>query len=253
LDEIGIPLKNVKYLLLTHVHLDHGGAAGSLIKQLPNAYVIAHKRGTPHLVDPEASLWKSSNKVLGFVADIYGKPEPVPKDKIISVDSKMSLIVGKCSFEIIPTPGHSSHHICFLFNPGKIIFTGDAAGSYLPNIDISLPQTPTPFRLELTLKSIEALISLDPEHSAYTHFGVSPNAVKNLKRHYNQLLIWHEIVIDALNKGIAQEVIMDLISIRDIDLKNFLIYSEKLKGVKRGVELSIKGFVDFVLEEKMKN
>jgi glyoxylase-like metal-dependent hydrolase (beta-lactamase superfamily II) len=252
-DEIGLPPQNVKYLLLTHVHLDHGGAAGTLIKHLPNANVVAHKKGIPHLVDPEAVLWKASSKVLGFVADIYGKPEPIPEDKIIPIENKMSLTLGKCSFEIIPTPGHASHHVCFFLNPGKVIFTGDAAGTYLPGLDILLPQTPPPLRLEAMLKSLDALISLDPSVCAYTHFGVSPNAGANLKRHYNQLLVWYESVTEALNKGMAEEVIMDLISPRDKNLKKFLIYSEKLAGVKRGVELSIKGFLDFVLEERSKN
>ncbi len=253
LDEIGLPRQNVKYLLLTHVHLDHGGAAGTLLKHLPNACVLAHWKGTPHLVDPEAVLWKTSNKVLGFVADMYGKPEPVPEDKIISVEDKMSITFGKCTFEVIPTPGHASHHICFFLNAGKVVFTGDAAGTYLPSLDILLPQTPPPLRLESMLKSIETLISLDPSICAYTHFGVSRNAVEILKRHHIQLLHWHECITEALDIGIAQDAFIDLISIRDLDLKNFLIHSEKLKGVKRGVELSIKGFLDFALEEKRKD
>ena len=252
LDEIGFHPKDVKYLLLTHVHLDHGGAAGTLIKHFPNASVIAHKRGVMHLADPEATLWKASKAVLGFVADIYGKPEPVPNEKIIPVEDKMSLTLGKLTFMVIPTPGHASHHICFFLNPGKVVFTGDAVGAYIPSVDITLPQTPPPLRLDATLKSIETLISLEPKLGAYTHFGVSPEAKGNFKNHYNQLVIWHECVTEALNKGMAKDSILDLLSIRDRDLKNFLINSEKLKGLKRGVELSLRGFIELAMTEKMR-
>src|SRR5574341_372116 len=191
LDELGFHPRDIRYLLPTHVHLDHAGASGTLLKHFPNASVIAHKRGVMHLADPEVTLWRASKAVLGFVADIYGKPEPVPNEKIIPVEDKMSLTLGKLTFEVIPTPGHASHHICFFLNPGKVVFTGDAAGTYLPSLDILLPQTPPPLRLESMLKSIETLISLDPSICAYTHFGVSRNTVEILKRHHNQLLLWH--------------------------------------------------------------
>lgn len=251
LGEIGFRPEDVKYILLTHVHLDHGGASGALIEHFPNAYVVAHQRGIPHLVDPEMALWKSSNEVLGFVAQIYGKPKPIPKGKTIAVESKMHLALGKLAFEIVPTPGHASHHVCIFLHPGGVIFTGDAVGAYVPSLDISLPQTPPPFRLSTALESIETLISLKPKLSAYTHFGVSPHAMANLKNHYNQLVTWYEVTNEALSEGIKKEEdILDLISKRDSDLEKFLINSERLKGLKRGVEVSLKGFVHLVEGEK---
>ena len=75
-------LEDVQYVAVTHIHLDHGGGAGTLLKPLPNAKVIVHPRGAPHLVDPER-LWPSSQSVLGYVSEIFGKPEPVPKDRIV--------------------------------------------------------------------------------------------------------------------------------------------------------------------------
>jgi glyoxylase-like metal-dependent hydrolase (beta-lactamase superfamily II) len=251
LSEIGFRPQHVKYILLTHVHLDHGGASGVLIEHFPNAYVLAHQRGIPHLVDPELALWKSSKEVLGFVAQIYGKPKPVPKEKVIAVENKMHLALGKLAFEIVPTPGHASHHVCIFLYTEDVIFTGDAAGAYVPSLDVSLPQTPPPFRLNTALESIETLISLKPQLSAYTHFGVSPHATTNLKNHYNQLVNWYEVTNEALSKGIKKEEdILDLISNRDSDLKKFLINSDRLKGLKRGVEVSLKGFVHLIEEEK---
>ena len=248
----GLTPAAIDYVLLTHVHLDHAGASGTLLKHFTNASVIAHKRGVVHLADPEATLWRASKAVLGFVADIYGKPEPVPNEKIIQVEDKMSLTLGKLTFMVIPTPGHASHHVCFFLNPGKVVFTGDAVGAYLPSLDITLPQTPPPFRLEATLKSIETLISLEPRIGAYTHFGVSPEAKRKFKNHYNQLLIWYECVTEALNKGIPKDSILNVISERDSDLKRFLANSKKLTGLKRGVEVSLEGFIELALAEKTK-
>ena len=251
LGELGFRPENVKYILLTHVHLDHGGASGALIERFPNAYVVAHKRGIPHLVAPEMALWKSSNEVLSFVAQIYGKPKPVPKEKTVTVENKMRLALGKLTFEIVPTPGHASHHVCISLYPGDVIFTGYAVGAYVPSLDVSLPQTPPPFRLNTALESIETLISLEPKLSAYTHFGVSPHATSNLKKHYNQLVNWYECTNEASAKGIKKEKdILELITNRDGDLKKFLINSERLKGLKRGVEVSLKGFLHLIEEEK---
>ncbi|MER3447573.1 MAG: hypothetical protein C4291_12400 [Candidatus Dadabacteria bacterium] len=249
--EIGFRSENVKYVLLTHVHLDHGGASGVLVEHFPNAYVVAHKRGIPHIVDPEMTLWKSSNEVLGFVAQIYGKPKPVPTERTIAVENKMHLTLGRLTFEIVPTPGHASHHVCILLHPGDVIFTGDAVGAYVPSLDVSLPQTPPPFRLNSALKSIETLILLEPKLSAYTHFGFSHHVTANLKNHYNQLVNWYESINEALSKGVKEERdILDLISDRDDDLKKFLINSERLKGLKRGVEVSLRGFIHLIEEEK---
>ena len=84
LKELNIMLEDVEYVAVTHVHLDHGGGAGTLLKFLPNAKVIVHPRGMPHLVDPQR-LWESAQSVLGYVSEIFGKPEPVPKERIIPV------------------------------------------------------------------------------------------------------------------------------------------------------------------------
>jgi glyoxylase-like metal-dependent hydrolase (beta-lactamase superfamily II) len=253
LDDVGLHYENVKYLLLTHIHLDHGGASGVLIKHLPNAYVVAHKRGIPHLVDPEMTLWKASNKVLGFVAEVYGKPEPVPKQRTISVESKTSLTLGELTFVVIPTPGHSSHHVCIFLQSRDMIFTGDAAGVFIPSLDVILPATPPPFRLIPALKSIETLISLGPKLIAYTHFGISPHAISNLKKHYDQLVIWYESTKEIMAKGIKrEEEMLDLVSKRDSDLNKFLLASEKLGGLRRGINTSLKGFLQTVSEEKKK-
>ncbi|MGE5555594.1 MAG: MBL fold metallo-hydrolase, partial [Methanocella sp.] len=80
--ELGISREAIQYVAVSHIHLDHGGGAGTLLKQLPNAKVIVHPRGAPHLINPER-LWPSSQSVLGFVSEVFGKPEPIPQDRVI--------------------------------------------------------------------------------------------------------------------------------------------------------------------------
>jgi glyoxylase-like metal-dependent hydrolase (beta-lactamase superfamily II) len=253
LSEIGFSPESVKYLLLTHVHLDHGGAAGNLIGHFPNAHVVAHQRGIQHLIDPEHMLWKAANEVLGFVATIYGKPEPVRKERIISVEERMSLALGKLNFEIIPTPGHASHHVCVFLYPANIVFTGDAAGIYIPSREVVLPATPPPFKLAPALKSIETLISLKPNLAAYTHFNISDHAKEKLKKHCDQLVIWYECAKEIIARGIEREEEMfDLISRRDSDLKKFLHISGKLSGLRRGVRTSLSGFLQIAHEGRNK-
>jgi glyoxylase-like metal-dependent hydrolase (beta-lactamase superfamily II) len=250
LDEIGYRPENVRYLLPTHVHLDHAGAAGALIGHLPNAYVISHKRGVPHLVDPESTLWRMANQVLGFVAEIYGKPEPIPPEKIIPVEDEIGLDVGKFHLKIIPTPGHASHHLCIFLLTDSIVFTGDAAGIYVPSLDVVLPATPPPFRLGQALKSVETMISLGPKQVAYTHFDLFADGEENLKKHYRQLTHWYETTKKAMARGINDyHSLFDLIAVQDNDLKKFLLNSHNLDGLRRGVETSLKGFMQIVEEE----
>jgi glyoxylase-like metal-dependent hydrolase (beta-lactamase superfamily II) len=169
LKELNVKLEDVEYVAVTHVHLDHGGGAGTLLKFLPNAKILVHPRGLPHLVDPER-LWSQSQEVLGFVSEIFGKPEPVPKERIIPVTEGSFDLGDGGKLKVIETLGHASHNLSFheSFNGG--VFPGDAAGTYFPEFDVVIPTTPPPFNLGLTLDSLDKLISLKPTVLYYSHF-----------------------------------------------------------------------------------
>jgi glyoxylase-like metal-dependent hydrolase (beta-lactamase superfamily II) len=253
LEDIELACEDVRFIFLTHIHLDHAGALGNLIRHFPNASVIVHKRGKEHLIDPESVLWNASKKVLGFVADIYGKPESVPEDRIIPVEKRMDFDLGKVSFEILPTPGHASHHVCVFLEKEGVLFSGDAAGIYIPSLDVLLPISPPPFKLELAMKSIKTMISLNPKLIAFTHFDVSKNGSQLLRKYHSQLMIWYREIKSIVVKGIEdREEMLDFISKRDRDLKKFLERSELFPGIRRGVESGLEGFLQLVDEEKNK-
>jgi glyoxylase-like metal-dependent hydrolase (beta-lactamase superfamily II) len=253
LKELNVKLENVEFLAVTHVHLDHGGGAGTLLKFLPNAKVLVHPRGLPHLVDPER-LWSSSRAVLGFVSEIFGKPEPVPKERIISVTEGSFDLGDGAKLKVIETLGHASHNLSFheSFNGG--VFPGDAAGTYLPEFDVVMPTTPSPFHLDAALASLDKLISLKPTALYYSHFGKASDAVQRLNDYKLQLRLWAQIAEEGVRKNQALEEIRNSIIGEDkvmhqlADyLKSHRIYSKTALGN------SIQGFIDYAKQTQAKH
>lgn len=243
--DVGIGREQVKYLLPTHIHLDHAGAAGTLIKEFTNAKVLVHPRAVPHIIDPEAALWKASQSTLGSTAEVFGKPEPVPEEKIISFEEGMALQLGDLTFHIIYTPGHSIHHTSIMLEPAGTLFPGDSAGCFMPSLDVVFPATPAPFRLESALESIDKLIALEPNTVAYTHFGTSPAAIPYLERERAQLLLWSEIFDEVVEMGIDDDGdILSFVSEKDDNIKTLLAKSTANSAVMREVIVAFSGFLE---------
>jgi len=213
LEKLDVKLTDVAYVAVSHIHLDHGGGVGTLLKDLPKAKVIVHQRGAPHLVNPE-KLWQQSRAVLGNIADMYGKPEPVPEQRIIAASDGMTLDVGnKVKLKVVETLGHASHHLSYYDMLSNGIFPGDAAGVYLNEFDVIVPTTPQPFRLDIALASLDKLISMKPEALYYSHFGKADKAVKRLKTYRQQLILWAQIA----RQGIENKESLESISKRILE------------------------------------
>jgi glyoxylase-like metal-dependent hydrolase (beta-lactamase superfamily II) len=246
LKEIGVKAEDVAYVALSHVHLDHGGGAGALLKSLPNAKVIVHPRGAPHLRNPE-KLWLQSQKVLGHVAEIYGKPEPVPENKVIAATEGMTFDTGNnVRLKVVETLGHAAHNLSYIELSSNGIFTGDAAGIYLNEFDVVIPTTPPPFRLDIALASLNKLVSLNPEFLYYSHFGKAGDAVRRLRTYALQLKLWASIVAEGVKRGQSTEAIRERIITEDLTMRRI---SSFLRShpifMKTAVENSVQGFIDF--------
>jgi glyoxylase-like metal-dependent hydrolase (beta-lactamase superfamily II) len=245
LRELDVPFEDVQYVAVTHVHLDHGGGAGTLLKFLPNAKVIVHPRGMPHLVDPQR-LWESAQSVLGYVSQIFGKPEPVPKDRIIPVAEGSFDLDDGVELKVFETLGHASHNLSFLEPLNGGVFPGDAAGTYFPEFDAVIPTTPPPFRLDVALASLDKLISLKPTALYYSHFGKAFNAVQRLKDYKAQLQLWGRIAKEGAEEKQSFELICQRILEEDKVMSSMagFLSSHPVYSVT-ALRNTVQGFVDY--------
>ena len=171
--EVGVAPSEVRYVIPTHVHLDHAGATGRLLKEMPNAEVITQEKGTPHLVDPQR-LIESSTRVFGKeIMELYGLPEPVPADRVTSVGEEMHLDLGEgMSATLIHTPGHAPHQLSVMLDNPRALLTADAVGITYPGMRTVIPTTPPPsFDPDLLVATVEELVQTDPRSLLVPHFG----------------------------------------------------------------------------------
>ena len=175
LHDLGV--EHLDFILLTHIHLDHGGATSRLLEAFPTARVVCQKKAQHHLTAP-ARLWEGSRAVLGAVADTYGEPQPVPESALATYAD-----LATAGIEVIPTPGHAPHHLSFLHQ--GTLFVGEAAGTFLDLGDHGWylrPATPPRFFLETALASLDRLLALEPvpERLAFAHHGLLKGQARDL-------------------------------------------------------------------------
>ncbi len=173
LAEAGVMPSDVRYLIPTHVHLDHAGAAGRLLREMPNAEVIAHERGVPHLIDP-TRLIESSTKVFGeAIMGLYGAPEPIPSERITPVGEESHLDLGDgLGITMMHTPGHAPHQISVLLDETKAMLTADAVGIVYPGMKALIPTTPPPsFNPAELVATIKSIRQAKPTELLVPHFG----------------------------------------------------------------------------------
>jgi len=247
LKELNIKPEEVAYIAVSHIHLDHGGGAGTLMKYLPKAKVIVHRRGAPHLANPK-KLWTQAKEVLGSVAEMYGKPEPVPEERIIAATDGMSFNIGSnVELKVVETLGHASHHLSYYETLSEGIFTGDAAGIYLNKFDVVVPTTPPPFRLDIALASLNKLINLKPRHLYYSHFGKADNPIEKLQSYAHQLKLWAKIAKQGIENRETLEAISKRIFEKDEAVQKAAEYIKTHLVLSKTVtNKSVQGFVEFV-------
>jgi len=172
------------YILLTHIHIDHAGGTGELLKSFPEAQVICHHQGIKHMIMPE-KLWQGSLKVLGYMAEVYGEIIPVPEANI-----SFSEKVGDTGISVFQTPGHAQHHLCFFFE--NLLFGGEVVGVRSPvQSGIYMrPATPPRFMLDVALDSVERMLELKPEKMVIAHYGLVEPAMEYLEIGRDQLKLW---------------------------------------------------------------
>lgn len=236
LEQEGFSRSAVKYVIITHVHLDHAGGTGALMQACPNAKLLAHPRAAPHMIDP-TKLVGAARQVYGDeVFDrLYGALSPVAQDRVKTLEDGETLQFGRRTLTFLHTRGHANHHFCVLDSGSDGIFTGDSFGLAYPAIQnrglFVFPSTsPTDFNPDDAIASVKRIASSGAKRAYLTHFG----EVKNLKEAERQLVAHLEFSGDLLNEAIHSSLADD-----ELDAFCETKWKAHLEGalVKRGLGL----------------
>jgi glyoxylase-like metal-dependent hydrolase (beta-lactamase superfamily II) len=184
----GLAVTDIRHLLLTHIHLDHAGAAGVLVRKHPGLQVHVSPVGLPHLVDPER-LETSARRLYGDSFDsLWGELAPIPAENVHALEGA---VIGLDSF---PTPGHASHHVCYL-DPDGTLYAGDACGvRVLPGRSVMPPTPPPDIDVAAWQTTFDEIGRREPERLALIHFGVAEDVRRHLEELELRLLDWAESV-----------------------------------------------------------
>jgi glyoxylase-like metal-dependent hydrolase (beta-lactamase superfamily II) len=213
------------------------------LEHFPSARVICHNKCIRHLIDP-SRLWDGSLKVLGEIAEAYGRPHPVQADVFIphTEPPEEDLVV-------VETPGHASHHLSFGFRGH--LFAGEAAGNYYAGEgwDYLRPATPPKFFQQIFLDSVDKMIKLEDQHICYAHFGEAHSSHKMLTRFRAQILRWQDVVQEEISKGLNEVITrcVDRLLKEDPDLQAYrFMVTDVQKRERLFVTNSVRGYLDFL-------
>jgi glyoxylase-like metal-dependent hydrolase (beta-lactamase superfamily II) len=194
LARLGIGAGDLAAVVVTHIHLDHGGGAGDIAAMYPAAQVFVHQRGARHLADP-SRLMASARQVYGDALDrFFGVLAPVPADRIVALEDTGTIdLGGGRRLDSYHSPGHAKHHVGLLDSASGDLYTGDAAGVYIPDTADLRPATPPPdFDLEVALASLRRFAALQPTRLLFSHYGPVTDPARTLDRSAEEIRVWVE-------------------------------------------------------------
>lgn len=243
-------LERLDYVLLTHIHIDHGGGLADVLARYPGSKVICHNKGIPHLADP-SKLYEGSLKVLGELARTYGLPGAVSEDRLVPhTECKLD------GLSVIETPGHALHHLSFTY--GGRLYAGEAGGNYfrVGDREYLRPATPPRFFLDVFMKSVDRLLALPDQPIRYAHVDGAESSHPLLQRFRDQLVLWESLIGKRVSSGgrkteIIQDSVGELLK-EDPNLAAFeSMDADTQKRERTFMANAVNGLVGF-FEEKMK-
>ena len=203
----GMATRDIRQLLLTHIHLDHAGGTGTLVQENPQIEVFVHERGAPHVIDP-AKLLASASRLYGDdMARLWGDVLPVPSGRVRVLKGGETIAAGGRELRVAYTPGHASHHVSYFEPSSRIAFVGDTAGIRRGSGAYVMPPTPPPdIDLEAWRQSEERILQWQPDTLFLTHFGPVHGARTHFQELMARLAEWSRVVRTLLaTPGLSDE------------------------------------------------
>jgi glyoxylase-like metal-dependent hydrolase (beta-lactamase superfamily II) len=203
LGERGLALSDLRHLLLSHIHLDHAGGAGVLVREHAGLQVHVSEIGAPHLVDPSKLISSASRLYGDQLEPLWGEIVPVPEENVHVVGAR---VLG---LECFPSPGHASHHVCYLGGDGTL-YAGDAAGVRIAPHPFVLPPTPPPdVKVEAWHATVDEIRRREPERLALIHFGAVEDGIDpHLSELERRLDEWTELVAGGVSENAFVEAVL---------------------------------------------
>jgi len=239
-------VQRIDLILLTHIHLDHAGGSGLLLKKFPETRVICHPKAIKHMVNPE-KLWAGSLQVLGKLAEAYGPVTPVPQTNLAFNNT---IQLQNLTIEAIETPGHAAHHLVYKID--DLLFMGEVAGVNVPVVNGSYLRIATPpvFKYEIYKDSLLKAAALNCRHLCFGHYGYRNDPQLVFKQALNQLEIWMDTIEQQLKNGITDEdKILDLLLQKDPAIQAFSQLAPDIQEREHHFSKnSIKGIMEYLKE-----
>ena len=210
MDSRGIGVSDLNAILLTHIHLDHSGATGALIKENPNLEVYVHKAGMLHMADPSKLLASAERLWPGELQHLFGETLPVPFGNLRMLKGGETLALGSRKLEVVYTPGHASHHVSYFDASDGTAFVGDSTGFHIEGEPFAVPLTPPPdIDLEIWSASLDAIAARAPSRLFLTHFGYSNDPAAHLAEYRRNLQRWSALAADVMRSTPDQSAALE--------------------------------------------
>jgi len=199
LDSRGIGVSDLNAILLTHIHLDHAGATGALIKENPNLEVYVHKAGMLHVANPSKLLASAERLWPGELGHLFGETLAVPFGNLRMLEGGETLSLGSRNLEVVYTPGHASHHVAYFDSSDGTAFVGDTTGFHIAGEPFVVPLAPPPdIDLEIWYASLEAIAARHPARLFLTHFGYSKDPAAHIAEYRENMQRWADLAAKIL-------------------------------------------------------
>lgn len=263
LQELQISPDKIKYIIVTHIHLDHAGGAGLMLQHCPNAKVVVHTKGARHLADP-SRLIAGARAVYGEKFDeLFDPIVPIPLDRLIVKNDEEELIIGKnCTLKFYDSPGHANHHFSIYYPPTNAMFTGDTSGVFYPQlyrdgVELYLPSTsPNQFDPNKMRQSIALFEKLNLDNIYFGHFGGSAH----VNEVYRQVRMWLNIFVESATEAYHRDESFDervnateqsiLAKIMDYLQSNQVAEGHPaIEVIKLDINICSQGLIDYLMRQ----